>query len=114
MEDRDLILFRQRYNMPPGDPRLDDLTAEDIAFDLELGYALREDAERQQCEECGGWTYRDYCPYCVGSPALHVFDRLVEREQRGEAVDWQAYRDKVWGEVDREREREKAAVKRAD
>jgi hypothetical protein len=94
----DVFLFRLRYNLPPNDPRLLALTEEEIALDLELALAVREDASLQQCIDCGSWTYRTHCPVCPGAPALNELERLVEREQRGEEIDWQAAHDSIWGD----------------
>lgn len=89
-----------RYSLPPGDPRVDALTEEEIAEDLELGYAVQENAELEQCDQCRGWTYRPYCPRCPGSPPLNAAARLREAEERGQYVDWDAFFKKAWANID--------------
>lgn len=94
----DVLAFRLRYNMPPNDPRLLALTEEEVALDLELGLAVREDALARQCDQCGAWTYRTECPICPGQPPLTEGERLAARERAGERVDWDEYNRKVWGD----------------
>lgn len=97
-----MLLFRKKYNLPPNDPRLLALTLEEIEVDLEADMAMREGAKPQQCGTCKLWTYFSHCPHCPTHPSLSLLESLVEREERGDTVDWtKEYDEVVWGAHDR-------------
>lgn len=59
------------------------------------------EAQARQCDVCLGWTYeKRYCPWCPDAAPLSEFERLQAAEDRGEYVDWDAHRRKVWGDAD--------------
>jgi hypothetical protein len=99
-------VIRRHYHLPPNDPRVLALTEEELSLEVELLYALHTgddlpDPELRECDRCHGQTYRTYCPWCPDAQPLTLLERLVAREQAGEAVDWKAeYDDVIWAQVD--------------
>jgi len=85
------------------------LTEEDLALEVELLYVVKRseqdpDPELRECDQCHGWTYRNYCPYCPDAAPLTLLERLVAREEAGEEVDWvKEYDEVVWAQVDGKR-----------
>lgn len=84
--------------MPATDPRLLAATLEEIQLDLELDHHVRGE-EPWECPDCGGWSYRPFCPLCLKGPkAVSAIGKLMEREQAGEQIDWREYERALYGD----------------
>jgi len=86
------------------------LTEEELVVEVELLHVLRSyedgqpEAALRDCDQCGGQTYRSYCPHCPEAQPLTLLERLVAKEERGEHVDWQHEYDAViWGQIDKKK-----------
>lgn len=90
-EGPDVVWFRNKYSLPPNDPRLLALTDTEIALERELQLWM-EDAPLRRCATCDVFTYREICPFCsdselkagpTGDPAI---DDLLAKKDSGEKV----------------------------
>lgn len=79
--------FRQKYNLPPHDPRYTAMTDEEISLEYELHLAA--DGKRlHECTNCGMETHRDECPCCTATVSGDkVIDDVFSKIAAGEHVD---------------------------
>jgi hypothetical protein len=96
-----VLAFRRRYGLSPRDPRVLELSQLEIELDNELAIVLAQEpgdeVEPRTCDVCGSITFQLRCPVCPGRPSLSLLERLVEREEAGEVVDWAREWDAVVG-----------------
>lgn len=78
--------FRNKYNLPPEDPRYLNMTDEGIALEYEM-FLATEGKSLKECFKCNCTTHRDSCPICeteiTGDAKV---DEAFERIDKGEDV----------------------------
>jgi hypothetical protein len=88
--------FRNKYNLPPTDPRFLLMTDEEIALEYELDLVHRGEALKR-CPRCKTTTHQKTCPNCQlkdGNPMELTGDELADeikaKMAEGEELDLDA------------------------
>lgn len=95
--------FRNKYNLPPTDPRYLNMTDEDIALEYEMMLAA-DGKTLKECFNCNCTTHRDTCPMCgVEISGDAEVDAIFDRMDRGETINLEEMlRGEKWEPVQKE------------